>query len=145
MRTQVEAEITRLVDLIGHQRQTVDQLLENLEHQLRPLNEYAETEESNLQSLEQRLGGDQSEFVLSQFQTYLGQQRQRISDQRDPLAAYADYQQDIVEVALSRFDADVDSLEQNLSEQRKVMMRMLDAMRSESFTAVRGFLADRES
>ena len=34
MRTQVEAEITPLVDLIGHQRQTVDQLLENLEHQL---------------------------------------------------------------------------------------------------------------
>ncbi len=152
MRTQVESEITPLVDLFGHQRQTVDQLLENLELQLRPLNEYAATEESNLQLPEQRLGGEQSEFVLSQFQTYLGQQRQRIeethqriSDQRDPLVAYADHQQDAVEVVLSRFDADVDALEQKLSEQRKVMMRMLDAMRSESFTVVRGFLADRES
>ena len=49
-----------------------------------------------------------------------------------------------MEVALARFDEDVEGLELNLAEQRKVMLRMLDSMRSESFAAVKEFLQNRE-
>ena len=49
-----------------------------------------------------------------------------------------------MEVALSRFDSDMDALETNLAEQRKVMLRMLDSMRSETFSAVKEFLMSRQ-
>ena len=38
----------------------------------------------------------------------------------------------------------MDALEQNLAEQRRVMMRMLDAMRSEPFAAVKAYLDGRQ-
>ncbi len=47
-------------------------------------------------------------------------------------------------MALSRFDNDMEALEQNLAEQRKVMMRMLESMRSDAFTAVKDFLLSRQ-
>ncbi len=152
MRTQVELEVAPLIELLRNQDQTMQRLLANLDQQLRPLASYAESEEANLASLEQQLDGDQADFVLSQFQTYLAQQRQRIDEtrerigeQRNPFVEFGEDSSATVEVAVSRFDGDVDALEQNLAEQRKVMMRMLDAMRSESFSTVRDFLLDRES
>ena len=51
---------------------------------------------------------------------------------------------DPVAGALSRFDTDMDALETNLAEQRKVMLRMLDAMRSDTFGAVKEFLVSRQ-
>ncbi len=48
-------------------------------------------------------------------------------------------------MSLSRFDNDMDALEANLSEQRKVMMRLLDAMRSDSFATVKELLSGREA
>lgn len=151
MRAQVDEEVSPILDLLQKQELTMQQLLLNLDRQLEPLNEYATSEEANLRSLEQQLAGEESEFVASQFHTYLAQQRaridetrQRIEDQRAPFVAFGDDQRETVEVALSRFDVDIDALEQNLAEQRKVMMRMLDAMRSESFSTLRSFLADRE-
>ena len=38
----------------------------------------------------------------------------------------------------------MEALEGNLTEQRKVMMRMLDSMRSDAFEAVKEFLASRQ-
>ena len=150
MRAQVEEEISPVLDLLKDQERTMARLLLNLDQQLEPLSQYAASEEENLQSLEQQLSGEESGFVAGQFQTYLAQQRaridetrQRIDDQRAPFLAFGDDQRETVEVALSRFDVDIDALEQNLAAQRKVMMRMLDAMRSESFTTLRSFLADR--
>lgn len=61
-----------------------------------------------------------------------------------PFLQYGEEQRDTVEVALSRFDADMEGLETNLAEQRKVMLRMLDAMRSETFSAVKDFLVSRQ-
>lgn len=152
MRAQVEEEVSPILDLLQNQERTMQQLLLNLDQQLEPLSQYASSEETNLRSLEQQLAGEESEFVAGQFHTYLAQQRarieetrQRIEDQRAPFLAFGDDQRETVEVALSRFDVDIDALEQNLSEQRKVMMRMLDAMRSESFTTLRAFLIDRET
>ncbi|MSQ42371.1 MAG: hypothetical protein EXR65_04975 [Dehalococcoidia bacterium] len=49
-----------------------------------------------------------------------------------------------MEVALSRFDGEMEVLELNLAEQRKVMMRMLDSMRSDAFEAVKDFLVSRQ-
>ena len=57
---------------------------------------------------------------------------------------YGEEQRDAIEVALSRFDSDMDALETNLAEQRKVLMRMLESMRSDAFTAVKDFLVSRQ-
>jgi hypothetical protein len=91
-------------------------LLVNLDDQLEPLSQYAASEEANLYSLEQQLSGDESEFVAGQFQTYVAQQRaridetrQRIDDQRAPFLAFGDDQRETIEVALSRFDVDIEA------------------------------------
>ena len=152
MRGQVEQEVAPLTELLARQRQTMQRMLGNVEQRLRPLNEYADSEEANLSSLEERLNSEGTEFVWRSFQDYLHQQRQRIGEtrerideQRRPFLQYAEDRTEAVEVALSRFDNDMDALEANLAEQRKVMMRMLDAMRSESFLAIKEFLSGREA
>ena len=150
-RSQVEQEIAPLTELLTRQRTTMRLLLTNLDQRLRPLNDYADSEESNLAALEERLDGDGTEFVWRSFRDYLAQQRRRIDetrtridDQRQPLLEFGKDQTETVEVALSRFDSEIEALEGNLAEQRKVMMRMLDAMRSDSFLAVKEFLSGRE-
>lgn len=151
MRTQFQDELQPLNELLARQGATMQQLLLNLEERLRPLNEYADSEESNLESLERRMRESGSDFVTRSFSEYVQQQRKRISEtrqqieqQRTPFLQYGEDQRDAVEVALARFDEDVEGLELNLSEQRKVMMRMLDSMRSESFAAVKEYLQNRE-
>ncbi|MSQ30309.1 MAG: hypothetical protein EXR68_07480 [Dehalococcoidia bacterium] len=104
----------------------MQRLLTNLEERLRPLNEYTDGEEANLDALEHRMNDSGSDHAARSFAEYLAEQR------------------DTVEVALSRFDGEMDALEANLGEQRKVMLRMLDAMRSETFTTVKEFLVLRQ-
>ncbi|MDA1004678.1 MAG: hypothetical protein O3B31_15245 [Chloroflexi bacterium] len=151
MRTQFQDELQPLNELLARQNATMQQLLLNLEERLRPLNEYADSEESNLESLERRMRESGSDFVTRSFSEYVQQQSKRISEtrqqieqQRTPFLQYGEDQRDAVEVALARFDEDVEGLESNLVEQRKVMMRMLDSMRSESFAAVKEYLQNRE-
>ncbi len=151
MRSQVELEIAPLTELLMRQRTTMQRLLTNLDQHLCPLNDYADSEESNLAALEERLNSEGTEFVWRSFRDYLAQQRRRIDetrtridDQRQPLLQFGEDQTETVEVALARFDSDVEALEGNLAEQRKVMMRMLDAMRSDSFLAVKELLSGRE-
>jgi hypothetical protein len=145
-------EVQPLNALLARQGFTQQRLLANLENRLRPLNEYADGEEANLDALEQRMLEQGPDFIQRSFSEYLESQRQRIAETRDqideqrlPLLAYGDEQRDAVEVALSRFDADMEALELNLAEQRKLLMRMLDAMRSDSFVAVKQFLEAREA
>ena len=151
IRQQYQDEVQPLNALLGRQSGTQQRLLTNLERRLRPLNEYADGEEANLDALEQRMSEQGPDFIQRSFSEYLEAQRSRIADTRDqidaqrlPLLRYGEEQRDAVEVALSRFDADVEALELNLAEQRKLLMRMLDAMRSDSFVAVKRFLETRE-
>ena len=151
MRQQFEAEMEPLHELLVQQAGTMQRLLTNLEERLRPLNEYADGEEANLDALEHRMNDSGSDHVARSFAEYLADQRARIAatrsqidQQRLPFLQYGEEQRDTVEVALSRFDADMEALEQNLAEQRKVMMRMLDSMRSDAFTAVKDFLVSRQ-
>ncbi|MDA0256685.1 MAG: hypothetical protein O3C25_02945 [Chloroflexi bacterium] len=154
MREQTEQELSPIAELLLRQQQTMRQLLGNLEERLRPLKEYAASEESNLGALEERIGGSEasSDFVSRAFSGYISDQRRRVDETRDPIEeqrapflGYADDQRDAVESALSRFDKEIDALERNLSEQRKVLMRMLDAMRSDTFVQAREYLAEREA
>ncbi|MGE3857786.1 MAG: hypothetical protein AB7G21_12590 [Dehalococcoidia bacterium] len=151
MRQEFESEMEPLHELLVHQAQTMQRMLANLEERLRPLNEYADGEEANLDALEHRMNESGSDHVARSFAEYLADQRariagtrQQIDQQRLPFLQYGEEQRDTVEVALSRFDADMEALEQNLAEQRKVMLRMLDSMRSETFTAVKEFLMSRQ-
>ena len=152
MRAQIEQETAPLQELLIRQASTMQQLLANLEERLRPLNEYADHEEANLAALEQRINEQGADFVSRSFQEYLRQQtlriaetRQQIDEQRMPFLRYAEDQREAVEVALSRYDGQMDELEKNLAEQRTTMMRMVDEMRSDTFVAIRQFLADRET
>jgi len=151
MRQQVEIETAPLVELLLKQRGTMETVLENLDDRLRPLREYAAGEEANLASLEERLTGGGAEFLARSFADYIGSQRQRVEEtrqriehQRQPFIRFQQDQRDMVETALTRFDDDVDQLEKLLAEQRTVMTRMLDAMRSDAFHAAKDFLAERE-
>jgi hypothetical protein len=92
-------------------------------------------------------GNNATEHLTSE---YLETQRQRISETRDqldgqrlPLLRYGEEQRDSVEIALGRFDDDIAALESNLVEQRKILIRMMTDMRSESFGAIQGFLEAR--
>lgn len=152
MRHQVELETAPLAELLVRQQSTLQRTLQNLEERLRPVNEYADAEEANLAALEQRMQGQGMDFIARSFADYVGIQRQRIDgarqhidEQRTPFLRFAEDQRAIVEVAIARFDDDVQALEQNLQEQRKVLMRVLDAMRSESFLSVKELLGTRES
>lgn len=152
IKQQHEEEIRPLNTLLIRQGETQQRLLANLESRLRPLNEYADGEEANLDALEQRMIEQGPDFIQRSFAEYLEAQRARIADTRDqideqrlPLLRYGEEQRDAIEVALGRFDADVEALELNLAEQRKLLMRMLDAMRSDSFVAVKRFLEAREA
>jgi len=150
MEEQVQNETLQLADLLARQQATMSALLAGLDDRLRPLNEYAATEERNLADLEQRMNQQGMDFIARSFSDYMDSQRRRIGDtraqisaQRAPFERYGADQREAVETALSRFDDDLDALEANLTEQRKVIMRMLDAMRSEAFVAAREFLAAR--
>ncbi|MFA7249354.1 MAG: hypothetical protein WC273_06925 [Dehalococcoidia bacterium] len=151
MRQEFESEMEPLHQLLVQQANTMQRTLTNLEERLRPLNEYADGEEANLNALEQRMNESGSDHVARSFAEYLAEQRGRIAgtreqidQQRIPFLQYGEEQRDAVEVALSRFDADLDALETNLAEQRKVMLRMLDSMRSDTFAAVKDFLMSRQ-
>ncbi len=69
MREQTESELSPIAELLLRQQQTMRQLLGNLEERLRPLNEYAASEEQNLGALEARIGGSEasSDFVSRAF------------------------------------------------------------------------------
>ena len=102
--------------------------------------------------LEQRREGAGTDVVARSCAGYLATQRERIAEtrghideQRTPFLRYDEDARGVVEVALSRFDDDLGALEQNLSEQRRVMLRMLDAMRSESFASAKELLLSREA
>ena len=123
----------------------------HLDERLGPLREYNESEEANLDGLQQRIGGEGMDFIARSFSDYVTQQRQRIAetrqhidDQREPFEQLALDQRDSVELALARFDEDIEALEGNLSEQRRVLMRLLDGMRSDDFHEVSGLLAARQ-
>ena len=151
MRVQFQEELQPLNELLARQNSTMQQVIYNLEERLRPLNEYADSEEANLEALERRMREAGSDFVARSFSEYVQQQRKRIGEtrqqieqQRTPFMQYGEDQRDAIEVALARFDDDVEALELNLVEQRKIMIRMLDSMRSDSFAAVKEFLQNRE-
>lgn len=151
MRQQVEIETAPLIELLLKQRGTMETVLTNLDERLRPLREYAAGEEANLASLEERLTGNGAEFLARSFADYIGAQRQRVEEtrtriehQRQPFIRFQQDQREVVETALQRFDDDLDQLERLLSEQRTVMTRMLEAMRSDAFHAAKDFLAERE-
>ncbi|MBM4411596.1 MAG: hypothetical protein FJ037_09825 [Chloroflexi bacterium] len=118
MREQFETEMAPMQDLLVRQAQAMQRLMTNLEERLRPLNEYADGEEANLHALESRISAGGPDHVARAFQPYLEEQRNRINptrgqidQQRIPFVQYGEDAREAVEVALSRFDHDLDALE----------------------------------
>ena len=77
MREQFETEMAPMQDLLVRQAQAMQRLMTNLEERLRPLNEYADGEETNLHALESRIAAGGPDHVARAFQPYLEDQRNR--------------------------------------------------------------------
>ena len=136
--------------IAGHEK-TQDRLLKNLENQLLPLNEYADDQQSTLDELEGKMSEDGFGFLQRAFsetieahRATISKTRMQISQQLDPMVHFDEQQRESVDIALQRFDKDINALEDNLAQQRQLLTRMVDTMRSDSFTAVREFLQARE-
>jgi hypothetical protein len=152
VRWQVELELAPFAELVERQQSTMRETLSNLEPQLRPLKEYVEAEEANLSALESNMNDADMGFLSRSFAKHaellrerIGETRRHIDAQRAPFMRYDEDTRDAIEVALSRLDGDLGALEHNLVEQRRVMQRLLEAMRSETFVAVKELLLGREA
>lgn len=151
MGRQVSSEMEPLRQLLGRQRRAIERVMENLDQQLVPIREYVASEESNIEALSGRLGDGEGDYVPRLFADYMDQQRQRIADarqrvddQRAPFERLAADEREAVELALSYFDEDIEALEHTLNEQRRIIARLLSAMRSDEFGGVRQLIDARE-
>ena len=143
--------IRPLRELIAGHEKTQELLLKNLEGQLLPLNEYADDQQNTLDELEGKMSEDGFGFLQRAFSETIEahratilKTRMQISQQLDPMIQFDEQQRESVDLALQRFDKDINALEDNLAQQRQLLTRMVDTMRSDSFTAVREFLQARE-
>jgi len=140
-----------LRELIAGHEKTQEHLLKNLEIQLLPLNEYADDQQNTLDELEGKMSEDGFGFLQRAFsetieahRATIAKTRMQISQQLDPMVQFDEQQRESVDLALQRFDEDINALEDNLAQQRQLLTRMVDTMRSDSFTAVQEFLRERE-
>lgn len=140
-----------LRELIAGHEKTQERLLKNLEIQLLPLNEYADDQQNTLDELEGKMSEDGFGFLQRAFsetieahRATIAKTRMQISQQLDPMVQFDEQQRESVDLALQRFDEDINALEDNLAQQRQLLTRMVDTMRSDSFTAVQEFLRERE-
>ena len=140
-----------LRELIADHEKTQERLLKNLEIQLLPLNEYADDQQNTLDELEGKMSEDGFGFLQRAFsetieahRATIAKTRMQISQQLDPMVQFDEQQRESVDLALQRFDEDINALEDNLAQQRQLLTRMVDTMRSDSFTAVQEFLRERE-
>ena len=140
-----------VTQLLAHQRGAIERVLSNLDERLGPIRDYAAAEESNLEALQERISGEGMDFIARSFSEYVTQQRQHIDethqhidDQREPFEQLVVDQRNAVELGLSRFDTDIEALESNLSDQRRIVMRLLEAMHSQDFGDVREFIDARD-
>ena len=140
-----------LRELIADHEKTQERLLKNLEIQLLPLNEYADDQQNTLDELEGKMSEDGFGFLQRAFsetieahRATIAKTRMQISQQLDPMVQFDEQQRKSVDLALQRFDEDINALEDNLAQQRQLLTRMVDTMRSDSFTAVQEFLRERE-
>ena len=141
-----------LRELIAGHEKTQERLLKNLEIQLLPLNEYADDQQNTLDELEGKMSEDGFGFLQRAFsetieahRATIAKTRMQISQQLDPMVQFDEQQRESVDLALQRFDEDINALEDNLAQQRQLLTRMVDTMRSDSFTAVQEFLRERET
>ena len=151
MGRQIASEMAPLRHLLGRQRQAIERVMENLDRQLVPIREYVASEESNIETLRRQIGDEGGDYVSRLFADYMEQQhqriadaRQRVDDQRSPFERLAEDEREAVELALSFFDEDIEALEHTLNEQRRIIARLLEAMRSAEFAGVRQLIDDRE-
>ena len=151
MGRQIASEMAPLRHLLGRQRQAIERVMENLDRQLVPIREYVASEESNIETLRREIGDEGGDYVSRLFADYMEQQhqriadaRQRVDDQRSPFERLAEDEREAVELALSFFDEDIEALEHTLNEQRRIIARLLEAMRSAEFAGVRQLIDDRE-
>ncbi|MDA0256859.1 MAG: hypothetical protein O3C25_03860 [Chloroflexi bacterium] len=148
---QVDEALEPLRLLLDRQASAIDSLTATLGAQLGPVRAFADSEESNLRMLQERMEGDDMGVVAQDFSDLVTLQRERIEAtrarierQREPFAQFLVDERKTIELALGRFDSDIDALESVLAEQRAVTLRLLDAMRSDEFREVQAFLLERQ-
>ena len=148
---ELEVEAEPLRGLLDRQAVAMARVMANLSQQLEPVRAFAAEEESNLSALQERMQRDGMGYVAHSFaevvaehQERIEKTRARIEGQRAPFERFVADERKTIELALRQFDSEIDALGRALAEQRKVTLRLLDAMRSDEFKEVRDFLLARQ-
>jgi hypothetical protein len=148
---QVEHEVEPWRALLGRQAETTARIMGNLDVRLGPIREYAQQEEASLRALEEKIAGEGMDFVAHSFSELVQAQSDRVNEtrelidrQQEPFDRFRDDERQTVELALERFDREIEALEQALADQAAVLTRLLESMRGEEFRQVAGYLAARQ-
>ena len=90
MREQFEAEMEPLHELLVRQSAAMQRVMANLEERLRPVAEYANSEEANLEALAQRIAAGGADHVARSFAPYLSRiATAQIRRATRPMTAYS--------------------------------------------------------
>jgi hypothetical protein len=128
----------------------VEQLNANLERKLAPLIQYADTLEADLEELQAGLDRAGADDVAQPLRPYFEEQRRRVLETRAqvdrlrrPLIEYIRAHERALDAIFVPFEGEVRAVEDGLTDQVRILKRMLTGLRSDQFETAVEFLASR--
>ena len=119
---ELDGEAEPLRRLLDRQASAIEKVVTNLGQQLEPVREFAVDEEANLRALQERMKSEGMGYVAHAFSEVVAEQRERIQatraridGQREPFERFISDERKTIELALKRFDGDIDALESVLA------------------------------
>jgi hypothetical protein len=150
IREQVLDETGPVARLLAEHDEVVEQLTANIDRKLGPLIEYADNLEADIEDLKARLGEENAEDVTAPLRPYFEEQRRRVVETRAqadrlrrPLDEYVRAQQQAIEAIFVPFEGEVRAMEDGLTDQVRVLKRMLSGIRSDQFETACEFIDER--
>jgi signal peptidase len=150
IRDQVLDETGPVARLLAEHDEVVELLTENIERKLSPLVEYADNLEADVDDLKARLGEENAEEITAPLRPYFEEQRRRVVETRAqverlrrPFNEYVRAQEQAIEAMFAPFDGEVRALEDGLTEQVRLLKRVLTGIRSDQFETAVDFVDGR--
>lgn len=137
-------------DLIEDHAAVVGRLRGNLERKLAPLINYADRLEADLHDLQSSLDHAGADDVTQPLRPYFEEQRRRVVETRAqverlrrPLEEYIRSHERAIEAVFIPFEGEVRAVEDGLTDQVRILKRMLTGLRSDQFETAVEFLTSR--
>lgn len=150
IRDHVYRETTAVTDLIEDHAAVVADLRANLERKLAPLISYADGLEADLHGLQSSLEHAGADDVSQPLRPYFEEQRRRVVETRAqverlrrPLEEYIRSHERAIEAVFVPFEGEVRAVEDGLTDQVRILKRMLTGLRSDQFETAIDFLTTR--